>query len=91
MISNDNEEIKKEILKNIAEDIILKDIVPRYNIKNSSSIRDMFYYVVTNTGSILNYSSLAKKLNIDAKSVKEYISYFEDNFLITGISNYHHN
>jgi len=53
--------IKKEILKNIAEDIILKDIVPRYNIKNSTAIKDLFYYVVSNVASTLNYTKLAKK------------------------------
>ncbi len=90
VISNNNEELKKELLKNIAEDIILKDIAPRYNIKNSQQLRDMFYYLATNASNILNYSSLSKKLNIDAKSIKEYIMYFEDNFLITSICKYHH-
>jgi len=89
VISTDDEMIKREILKNIAEDIILKDIVPRYKIKNSSAIKDLFYYVVTNATTIINYATLAKKINIDAKSIKEYIGYFEDNFLICTISNYH--
>ncbi len=89
VISTPNEEIKKEILKNIAEDIILKDIVPRYNIKNSSQIRDMFFYIVSNATNTVNFSNLSNKLGIDAKTVKEYISYFEDNFLITQVSNYH--
>ena len=89
VISNQNEMIKKEQLKNIAEDIILKDIVPRYKIKNSAVIKDLFYYVVSNATTTLNYSSLSKKLNIDAKMIKEYIEYFEDNFLVSTIPNYH--
>jgi len=89
VISNSDELVKKEILKNIAEDIILKDIVPRYKIKNSAVIKDLFFYVVSNVATLLNYSSLAAKLGIDAKMVKEYISYFEDNFLITLVSRHH--
>jgi len=89
VISNDDDTLKKDILKNIAEDIILKDIVPRYNIKNSSQIKDLFYYVVSNATTTLNYSNLSKKIGIDAKSIKEYIHYFEDNFLISTISSYH--
>ena len=89
VISNSDELVKKEILKNIAEDIILKDIVPRYKIKNSGTIKDLFYYVVSNATTLLNYSSLAAKLGIDAKMVKDYISYFEDNFLITLVSRRH--
>jgi len=90
VIATDNEMLKKETLKNIAEDIILKDIVPRYNIKNSGAIKDLFYYVVSNATTLINYSTLARKINIDAKSIKEYIGYFEDNFLIATLSNYHH-
>ena len=89
VISIDDELIKKDTLKNIAEDIIFKDIVPRYNIKNSSQIKDLFYYVVSNASTSLNYLSLSKKIGIDAKTIKEYINYFEDNFLIHTISSYH--
>jgi len=89
VISVEDEMMKKEILKNIAEDIILKDIVPRYKIKNSLAIKDLFYYVVSNATTSLNYTTLAKKLDIDAKSIKEYIGYFEDNFLVSTISAYH--
>lgn len=89
VISVDDELIKKDTLKNIAEDIIFKDIVPRYSIKNSSQIKDLFYYVVSNATTILNYSTLSKKIGIDAKTIKEYINYFEDNFLIYTISSYH--
>ena len=63
--------------------------MPRYNIKNALAINDLFFYVVSNATTSLNYSSLAKKIGIDAKTIKEYINYFEDNFLITTISAYH--
>ena len=89
VISNDDVMIKKEQLKNIAEDIILKDIVPRYKIKNSQEIKDLFYYIISNATTTLNYAKLAKKIDIDAKMIKEYIGYFEDNFLISTISMYH--
>lgn len=89
VISNNDEMLKKEYLMSVAEDIILKDIVPRYNIKSSQIIRDLFYYLVSNAATTLNYSSLAKKLSVDPKMIKEYIGYFEDNFLIHTISMYH--
>lgn len=90
VFSTSNEQVKRSLLKNIAEDIILKDIVPRYSIKNSQAIRDLFFYVVSNATTSLNISKLAKKIGIDAKSVKEYIGHFEDNFLIRMLPNYHH-
>ena len=89
VFSNSSPVVKLGLLKNIAEDIILKDIVPRYSIKNSEAIRDLFFYVVSNATTQLNYSRLAKKIGIDAKTIKEYIRYFQDNFLIQTIPNYH--
>lgn len=89
VISSGEDMVKKETLKNIAEDIIYKDIVPRYSIKNSSQIKDLFYYVVSNATTSINYTTLAKKIDIDAKTIKEYINYFEDNFLVNTISAYH--
>lgn len=89
VFSKDDESLKKETLKNIAEDIILKDIAPRYKIKNSAEIRDLFYYVVSNPATLLSYASLAAKIGLDAKSVKEYINYFEDNFLVCLLPSFH--
>ncbi len=89
VFSNANEALKLGLLKNIAEDIILKDIVPRYSIRNSEAIRDLFFYVVSNATSQLNYAKLGKKIGIDAKMIKEYIAYFQDNFLIKTLPNYH--
>ncbi|CAA6802651.1 MAG: Unknown protein [uncultured Sulfurovum sp.] len=89
VFSNADEQVKVALLKNIAEDIILKDIVPRYSIKNSEAIRDLFFYVVSNATTQLNYSRLGKKLGINGKTIKEYIGYFQDNFLVKTIPNYH--
>ena len=89
VISNSDILVKKEYLKNIAEDIILKDIVPRYRIKNSSEIKDLFYYLISNATTYINYSKLSNKIGIDAKMIKEYIEYFKDNYLISTISQYH--
>jgi len=89
VFSKDDDELKLETLRGIAEDIILKDIVPRYKIKNSAEIRDLFYYVVSNAAAHLNYASLSAKIGLDAKTVKEYVGYFEDNFLISLLGAFH--
>jgi len=89
VISNSDELVKKEYLKNIVEDIILKDIVPRYRIKNSTEIKDMFFYLASNATTYINYSKLSKKIGIDAKMIKEYIEYFKYNYLISTISQFH--
>ena len=84
-----NENVKKEILIAYAKNIIYQDIVPRYGIRNSSELERLFFYLLSNATSILNYSRLADIFEISDKKVKEYIGYFEDVFLLQRIDRYH--
>ncbi|WP_027388907.1 ATP-binding protein [Chrysiogenes arsenatis] len=81
--------IKRELIKNIAEDIIFKDIVPRLSIKHGGALRDLFAYIVSNTATTLNYTSLGNKLSMDPKTIKEYVDHLEDNFLLQRVPRYH--
>jgi len=81
--------VKKEILIGYAKNIIYQDIVPRYGIRNSSELERLFFYLLSNATSILNYSKLADIFDISTKKVKEYIGYFEDVFLLKRIDRYH--
>jgi len=84
-----NVQVKKEILIAYAKNIIYQDIVPRYGIRNSSELERLFFYLLSNATSILNYSKLADIFDISTKKVKEYIGYFEDVFLLKRIDRYH--
>jgi len=84
-----DEEIKSDILLSYAKNIIYQDIIPRYNIRNSEVIERLFFYLISNIGSILNYSTLSNIFGISDKTVKEYIKYFEDVFLLQRIDRYH--
>ena len=84
-----NEQVKKEILIAYAKNIIYQDIVPRYGIRNSNELERLFFYLLSNATSILNYSRLAEIFEISDKKVKEYIGYFEDVFLLQRIDRHH--
>ena len=84
-----DEEIKNEILLSYAKNIIYQDIVPRYNIRNSEIVERLYFYLVSNVGGILNYSTLSQIFGISDKTIKEYIKYFEDVFLLKKIDKYH--
>jgi len=81
--------IKKEILLAYARNIIYQDIVPRYGIRNSNELERLFFYLLSNATSILNYSKLADTFALSDKSIKEYIGYFEDVFLLKRLDRYH--
>lgn len=80
---------KKEILIGYAKNIIYRDIIPRYNIRNSHSVERLFFYLLSNATSLLNYTTLAQTFGVSDKSIKEYLRYFEEVFLIQRIDRFH--
>lgn len=85
----ENPVIKKDVLNSYAKNIIYRDIVPRFKIRQADIVERLFYYLLSQAGNILNYSTLAQTFGISDKSVKEYIGYFEEVFLLKRIDNYH--
>lgn len=81
--------IKKELLVSYAKNIIYRDIVPRYSIRNSESIERLFFYLVANATTMLNYTTLANTFELSDKTIKEYINYFEETFLLQRIDRFH--
>lgn len=82
--------LKKDLLNSYARNIIYRDIVPRFGIRQAEIVERLFYYLLAQVGNLLNYSALAQTFGISDKSIKEYIGYFEDVFLFARIDNYHH-
>ena len=85
----DDDIIKSDILISYAKNIIYQDIIPRYNIRNSEIVERLFFYLLSNTTGILNYTTLSRVFNISDKTIKEYINYFEDVFLLKRIDKFH--
>lgn len=85
----ENEMIKKEILLAYAKNIIYQDIVPRYQIRNSAVLERLFFYLLSNATKALNYTTLATIFELSDKTIKEYINYFEETFLLKRLDKYH--
>lgn len=89
VFETNDESIKKDILINYAKNIIYQDIVPRHNIRNSEALERLFFYLLLNVAGVLNYTTLSKIFGISDKSIKEYINYFEDVFLLKRVDKFH--
>ncbi len=84
-----DESIKKDILLSYVKNILYQDIIPRYNIRNSEVVERLFFYLLSNVTTQLNYSTLSDMFSVSDKTIKEYINYFEDVFLLKRIDRYH--
>ena len=80
------EYLKKDnplILNELLSDIVMKDIAIRFGIKNTRILNKMAIFLIGNSGKEYSYSSIKNMLNIKSvQSVIDYISFFEDAYLI---------
>lgn len=72
-----------EILKKIYDDILYRDIVVRYEIKETKSLRELALYFLSNPGSLFSYNKLKKALGLGSvNTIKSYTEYLENSFMI---------
>ena len=72
----------QDILQQLFTDIITRDIIVRYGLRNASIVRDLALSLLSNVGSEFSYSNLAKTFNLAPNTVIDYISYYQDSYLV---------
>ncbi|MBP9123432.1 MAG: ATP-binding protein [Ignavibacteriaceae bacterium] len=75
-----------EYLKNLVDDIIMKDISALHNIKNTSSLKEMYLLLMERSGKSISLNKVANILELSPDTVKRFLTYFEEVFLISTIS-----
>jgi predicted AAA+ superfamily ATPase len=76
-----NEELVSDILNQYFTNVLFKDIIPRFSIRNSRVVEELAYYLSTNFTSEFSYNKLAKVVSSNENTVKDYISFFEKAYL----------
>ena len=73
----------KTIVKKIYGDIINKDILFRYRIKNKNTFRELAKYLLSNFSQEISYSKLKNIFTIrNVHTIKNYVEYLSSNFLV---------
>jgi predicted AAA+ superfamily ATPase len=78
----------KEVLINTYYDILMRDIYYRYNIENKEEFEDLSFYLINNITNLITYNSLSKKLNINDKTIKTYLTYLNESYLFYFLNTY---
>tara|TARA_Y100000310_G_scaffold316691_1_gene368725 strand:+ start:179 stop:1402 length:1224 start_codon:yes stop_codon:yes gene_type:complete len=71
------------VLNELLNDVIMRDIVNRFRIRNSSLLKKIAIYLISHIGKEFSFNSLKKIFQI--KSVQtaiDYISFFEDSYIL---------
>ena len=75
-------EKKKEIITNIVNGYLLKDILAFEQVKNSKLILDLLKLLAYQVGNEVSVNELANKLSITRNTVNRYLDLFKQNFII---------
>ena len=87
-------EQKIKYLDNLFKETYIKDIVNRNSIKNTEILEDVLNIVSSSVGSLTNPNKLAnsfksiKNLNVAPNTIKQYLEYCVDSFLIQKANRY---
>lgn len=94
ILSYDSEEQKVRFLKNLFEETYIKDIKDRYGIRKDYDLEEIINIMASGIGVLTNPNKLAntfkseKKSEISYDTVKDYIDYLCDSFLIEKTTRY---
>lgn len=87
------EEIVSEYLKNIYATILFRDIISRYNLRNTTILEKLVQFLADNIGSIFSAKSISDFLksqntNTSSNQIQSYVSYLSNAFLIHKVDRY---
>jgi len=75
--------LNEEILMRLFNDIVIRDVAVRYNIRNHIVLQQLAVYLISNTGKLISANGLKKLFNINSSTtVLEYLSFLQDCYLL---------
>lgn len=88
VVLTESNTLKKDLLLNYAKNILYQDIVPRFELKKPYEVEKLFYYLVSNISALFTFNSLARAVGLSDKTVKDYVGFFNDAFLLYTLERY---
>jgi hypothetical protein len=91
VIFNSEVEIKRIILKDLYETMLLKDVAQNFSIENIKSLEEFTRYLSLSIGGLISYKEISKNINLSFQSIKKYQDALEKSNLIFVVSPYFKN
>ena len=94
MLEIENNEDKSNYLRDIFKETYIKDILERNEVRNQTEMEELLDYLASAIGGLTNPKKLSdtfktvKNVSVHPDTIKKYLDYFEDSFLISKASRY---
>ncbi len=77
------------ILNELLNDILMRDIVTRFGIRNSALLKKIAIYLLSHVGKEFSFNSIKNMFQVKSvQTVIDYASYFEDSYLLFIVSKF---
>ena len=73
---------KERYLKNLVDSVVFRDLLELSLIENRTAARNLLRLLAHQVGNLVNISELAAKLAIDVKTIRRYLTLFEQSFVV---------
>ncbi len=91
VVTTSDTEMKKVILKDLYDTMVLKDMAQTFSIDDVRSLEEFSKYLSVNIGNFLSYEKAAAAMKLSFQTIKKYLDAMEKSYLITRIQPFHTN
>jgi hypothetical protein len=85
-----NKDVKRDLVKNYFNDIIIKDVAKRYKIRNISQLEQISMELLSNISGIASLRSISRSYNISLGTVERFFKYLSASYLFITIDKYNY-
>lgn len=82
VVLTEDVEMKKTILSDLYDTMLLKDVARTFSIDDIRSLEEFSKYLALSIGEILSYDKICNNLNMSFQTVKKYLDAMEKSYLI---------
>ena len=82
VVLKESSEDKELLLKNYFEDLLYRDIVTRYEIRDVANLRNLAVYLLTNVAKLTSITKLKNNFTISQDKTENYVSAIMESYLL---------
>jgi len=82
VVLKDRHDFKDKLLKQYFEDIVYRDIVSRYKVRDIATLKNIALFYMTNISSLSAYNRIKNTLNVPLEVARKYSGFLAESFLV---------
>lgn len=91
IVLTENIEMKKRLLQDLYETMVLKDVAQTFSIENVRSLEEFVRYLAHSIGNVLIYEKASDSMDLSFETTKKYLDAMEKSYLIKRLQPFYTN